>query len=219
MQPIRDHPPPRAEVGNCFYLVGRRSVGDGESHEEVISFANDVTATRRSFWLSVLYGDTNLRSFLFVNSESRRNNTELSSPLLRHTSDRSCRTQEQVQKTPKLEYYSKYAIFHLNEVASTDARTVQQSSIAARGIQLFAGCSYLIPVLEGWTWVCSVYLCIYLSTCLSLYLCICYACICLSVFLLICKVRQFNSLNDPAKAKFACLCTSSCCRFVKLCIS
>jgi hypothetical protein len=38
------------------------------------------------------------------------------------------------------------------------------------------------------------------------------------------KVRQYNSWNGPVKAKFACLCTSGCCRIrntllVKLCIS
>jgi len=37
-------------------------------------------------------------------------------------------------------------------------------------------------------------------------------------------VRQFNSWNDPVKAKFAYLCTSGCCRLrntllVKLCTS
>jgi hypothetical protein len=47
---------------------------------------------------------------------------------------------------------------------------------------------------------------------------------CLSQPFLVYKVRQFNSRNSPAKAKFAYLCTSGCCRLrntllVKLCTS
>jgi len=53
---------------------------------------------------------------------------------------------------------------------------------------------------------CYVYTFLYIlfSLCGSMY------CLCVNVYM----VRQFNSPNDPVKAKFACLWTSSCSRLL-----